>query len=595
MATYDELVSGVSVVTEIPNTPNITLASTTNPYTELHTPFVDENVSLPLDITVHGKGVIQPGRPNELNFVVSWEGSLKDGFSIGCHIGAGTKFTEEGATNILADAIRKITRDKESRKTLDRSCYLASLDFVILDHKVRTHPQSDIAASAVATTFKALYLGSDLPKTKTQPYFRGHGGTIVAATPRPSIAASLGKTTGKGKRRSYVTVAKNEGSFRLAKQDSEMKGHMNEVASSPNYALYSLPCSLKWRCNDVDTMIREGDPDAEAKNERSLAGRGTFTNFLGLGLNEAERPKLPTSSRKSKKHLLASPQDLQVPSSSTASSRPSSNPSSRCRSHSRSPSTSAHSRRVAISARQDRQIARAAPTSLQVPDDGNNFGALNVSPSHSAANRPPDAAGLSASFIGTQSQRYHPGDGSQPDEDAARRQYMPDFEDWEITAVGDDVTGTLTVDRNSTFGLSQPSNSLKLHAPELASGMDESYRQYPQYGDTGSSVHRPARGMQAPYFGTTHQPLGSTSYGSHYNPHGQELQGFQRLPNQTHHDRASAAPSQSPVHEQPPASLDVNAQMTSKQGYYDPRSDDSNKIPTGKMYYSGWQYPTEDG
>jgi len=588
MATSDESVSGVSVVPEILNTPNITLASTTNPYTELHTPFVDENVSLPLDITVHGKGVIQPGRPNELNFVVTWEGSLKDGFSIGCHIGAGTKFTEEGATEILADAIRKITRDKESRKTLDRSCYLASLDFVIPDHKVRTHPQSDIAASAVATTFKALYRASDLPKPKTQPYFRGHGGAIVAATPEPSIAASFGKTTGKGKRRSYVTVARNEGLFRLAKPDSEMKGHMNEVACSSDYALYSLPCSIKW-CGDIDTMIREGDPDAEAKNERILAGRGTFTNYLGLGPEEAERPILPTSSKKSKKHPLAPPKARQVRSSSTASSRPSSEPSSGRGSHSKPPSTSAHSRRVPASARQGRQIARGVATSLQVPDDGNNFGALNVSPSHSAANRPPDAAGLSPSFIGTQSQRYHPGDGSQPDEGASRRQYIPDFEDWDITAVGDDVTGTPTAEIYSTYGLPQPSNSLKLHAPELVSGVEESDRQQLQYGGTGSSVHLHAQDMQAPYFVTPNQPLGSTSYGSHWSPHAQESQSFQRLPDQTHHDGASPAPSPSTVHQQPPASLNANAHMTSKEGYYDPTSHDPGERFTGKGYYSGWQ------
>jgi hypothetical protein len=263
MATFNESLSGISVASNTSSAPSIALASTTNPYTQAHTPFVDDNVSLPLDFTVYEPGHIQPGRTNELNLVVTWEGSLKDGFSIGCHIGAGTDFKEEGATKIFAYAIRNITRDKESRKTLKRSCYLASLEFVIPDHKIRTHPQSDIAASAVATTLKALYNGSNLPKTNTHPYFRGHGGTIVAATPEPSIAASLGKTTGKGNRRSYITVSKNKGSFRLAKQDSEMKGHMNQVASSPNYALYSLPCSLKWRCGDVDTMIREGDPDAD--------------------------------------------------------------------------------------------------------------------------------------------------------------------------------------------------------------------------------------------------------------------------------------------------------------------------------------------
>jgi hypothetical protein len=607
MATYNESRSGISVVPNTSSAPSIALASTTNPYTQAYTPFVDDNVSLPLDLTVYEPGHIQPGRTNELNLVVTWEGSLEDGFSIGCHIGAGTNFTEEGATKIFADAIRNITRDEESGKTLKRSCYLASLEFVIPDHKVRTHPQSDIAASAVATTLKALYNGSNPPKTKTHPYFRGHGGTIVAATPEPSIAASLGKTTGKGNRRSYVTVAKNKGSFRLAKQDSEMKGHMNQVASSPNYALYSLPCSLEWQCGVVRTMIRQGDPDAEAKNERSLAGRNTFTNYLGLGPDEVERPILPTPSKKSKRDSLATPKIRRMRSSSTTSSRPPSKASSGHRSQSRSPSTPAHSRRVAISASQVCQMGPQAnqglATYLEVPNHGNDSGALSLSASHSPANRIPNAEGLSASFSSTKSPRtltpqhradlgtlgrdphpqlYHPGERSQPDDGATTSQYVPHFQDRGISVYGDDAGVIFTVEKDMTCGPPQPSNSVESHAPERDSGVEEAYPQQPRYAGT--------QGTQAPYFVTNNQHLDSTSYGSHCSPHEQQLQGFQRLANQTHHNQASAAPSQSTVNKQPPASSDPNAQMTSKQGYYDPTSHDPEEGFTDKRYYSGWQY-----
>jgi hypothetical protein len=167
---------------------------------------------------------------------------------------------------------------------------------------------------------------------------------------------------------------------------------------------------------------------------------------------------------------------------------------------------------------------------------------------------------------------------------------MPDFEDWDTTAVGDDVTEVLTAGENTTFGLPQPSDSSRCYTPELVTGVEECYRQQPRYGGTGESMHRHAQGMQAPYFVTTNQPLGSTSYGSHCSLHAQESQDFQRSAYQSHHVRASAAPSQSTVNEQPSASSDVNAQMISKQGYYDPTAHDPEERLTGKRYYSGWQY-----
>jgi len=360
MATYNKSIPRGSALIETIYAPSVTLASTTNPYSAIHNDSVGDSDPQPLDLPVYRKGFIEKGDSKMLHLVVSWEGSLEDGFAIGCHIGAGKNCKEEHATDTFSKAIRKILRDEGSEEIIKKSCRLASLVFVKPRKQgVRYSPWS-IAASDVATTIKALYKWTEHPELKTQPVFRGYGGALVAASPDPAMSQLLDNATRSGSLQDQSTSMNEDTTlFRYAKQNSFLEGHMREVSSSRDYALYSLPCPLKWRHGGVDITIIKGDPDAEAKNEKSTAERGTNTNRLGYQPNKVS--SRPTSSL-----------------------------------------TSAHSGQVATPAPQGHQMSDIA-TSTQISDDANTFGGpLRASPLDAPAGSDTNVTGHSASLFNAQ-------------------------------------------------------------------------------------------------------------------------------------------------------------------------------------------------
>ena len=157
MATYNNSIPRGSVLIQTIYAPSVTLDSTNNPHSAIHDDSVGGSDPQPLDLTVYRKGFIEKGDSKMLHLVVSWEGSLEDGFAIGCHIGAGKDCKEERATETFSKAIRKILRDEGSEEIIRNSCHLASLVFVKPRKQQVTHSLWSIAASDVATTIKALY------------------------------------------------------------------------------------------------------------------------------------------------------------------------------------------------------------------------------------------------------------------------------------------------------------------------------------------------------------------------------------------------------------------------------------------------------
>ena len=438
MTTYNDSIPGGSAVPQTTYAPSVTLPSPTNPYSATHITSVDDSIPQPLDLTVYGKGFIHPGGSQALNLVVSWEGSLEDGFAIGCHIGAGRDFKEEGGTEVFSNIIKKILREGGSRKLIENSCCLASLRFLGPPKSRIKHSPSSLAASDIATTIKALYKRGNHPELHTEPVFRGFGGALAVASSGPPMSLTLDDASCSGNLQ-YQSTSMNKGTtlFRYATQNAFLEGHMRQVASNSDYALWSLPCSLKWRCGDDKITLFDGNPNAMAKHENSVAGRATNANRSGYQPNKV-------------------------------SSQPT------------SPLTSAHSNQVATPAPQGHQMSDMA-TSTQISDDANTFGGpLNASPLDAPAGLDTNATGRSASLSSTRLHSrtpssydlcadgsYRPLYGNSPNPSiSARDQCAPLSENWGPEQVNEYVRQVALMGKNSKFDQQQSSSGLYPNAPD---------------------------------------------------------------------------------------------------------------------------------